>query len=65
MKRKKQPKIDWQEFVRAAAVDGVKKAIELFILTIIAGIALKYVFVAVPAVIAASFFAKYLKIFIN
>ena len=46
---KKTRKIRWRKLLKKAAEDGLRKTVELLILAIIAGVALRLVLVAVPA----------------
>ena len=62
MKKPKAKKIDWNRLLRKAVEDGIKKAIEVLILAIIAGVALKLIIAAVPAVALGAVVAKIVKV---
>jgi len=60
--KKSNKKIDWNRLLRKAVEDGIKKAIELLILAIVAGAAIKLVIAAVPAVALGAVVAKVIKV---
>ena len=63
VKMKKQPKkINWNRLLKKAVEDGIKKAIELLILAIAAGVAIKIIMITVPAVTLGAIVAKIVKI---
>lgn len=62
MQNKKPKKIEWKRLLKKAFEDGIKKAIELSIIAIIVGAALKIIMITVPAVTFGSVIAKIIKI---
>lgn len=54
--------IEWRRIGKKAAEEAIKKAIELVVIFIVAGVAYKLIFVAVPAVMVGSIVARIAKI---
>jgi len=59
---KKTRKIRWRKLLKKAAEDGLRKTVELLILAIIAGVALRLVLVAVPAFVGGTIAAKLIRV---
>jgi hypothetical protein len=58
---KKQKKVDWKKITGKAFEDAIKKLVEVLILAVIIGAAIKVILWAVPAVTIGSLFAKFIK----
>ena len=64
MARKKHHKIEWKRLIAKAVEEAIKKVIELLILAILLGAALKLIVIAVPAVAFGAVIAKLAKIYL-
>ncbi|MDP2750008.1 MAG: hypothetical protein Q8O89_04200 [Nanoarchaeota archaeon] len=62
---KKAKKINWRRLGISALENGIKKAIELVVLALLLGAAMKTVLFVVPAVVAGTVFAKIIKIHVS
>lgn len=59
---KKEKKISWKRLLVKASEDAIKKAVELTVLALILGTAVKVILVAVPAISLGSILAKLFKL---
>ena len=62
---KKHNKVDVKSLLVKALEDGIKKAVELAIVTAAFGLALKFVLATIPAVMLASVIARVLRFKLN
>ena len=60
--KKTQIKVDWKRLTISAIESGLRKAIEVAIIALVAGAAMKFVLASIPAALVATVITKLMKI---